>query len=358
MRQGEQAAPGTAFRLTPAVEHAVAHRGWSMARDEIAAALHEGPCIVALLGEAGTGKTLLLAETARRLKQDGWPARLHARGDEPLDPSGGDILLVDEAARMSDAALGDIVRSPGVRIVLAELPGFADRLEALSAPVRIVPLEPMTEGEVHAFVAAQLDRAGCPRDAFEPDAVGSLARQSGGIPRVLNQLGRAAMHLASTAGRAKVAAADIEEAVALREGSGVGVPLPGATIVPGAAIPPAGSPVLKPRVEPSEGASVVTGAPVASFPERLVPAPAVPPPSRLRRAAVPVATAIIVLAGIAVGRWMSWPSAPVLPRQITAVIARLAGTGARDLPPGAVAPAKTVAPVATPPAPARWPGPP
>lgn len=345
----DEAVPGAAFRLTPGVESAVAHRGWSMARDEILTALGEGPCVVALLGAAGTGKTLLLAEIARRLGQEGWAARLYPRGDVPLDPAAGGILLVDEAARMGDETLEDVARSPGIRIVLAGLPGFADRLEK-RATVRVVPLEPMTVPEMHAFVAAQLDQAAHRRDSFEPEAIERLASRSGGIPRVLNQLARAALFLAASAGRPEVTVADIEEAVALRDGAAASVTLPGAAVVPGVGasagvaadelMPP---PVPDSRAERHDGASVAEEAAARLVPERLVPSPPAAPPRPSphlgrRRVALQLVAIMIVLAGIVAGSWTSWPPVMLLPRHVAAAIMQWTGAGGTPAPPSAPRP--------------------
>jgi hypothetical protein len=54
-------------------EHAIAHRTWQAARDQALAAVLGGPCLVLVVGPAGTGKTLLLEELARVCSGRGEP---------------------------------------------------------------------------------------------------------------------------------------------------------------------------------------------------------------------------------------------------------------------------------------------
>lgn len=222
---------GLAAQLPLAVsaDEAVAHRAWREARDRVLSVVLARPCLVLILGKAGTGKTLLLQDLARTLRAAGADVWLQPRGDLPLDaaqsatgdalgsaPDRRRVVLIDEADRMTEAALDRLGRFGECAVVLAGLVGVeGDRLPDAKAVV--VSLAPLAPDEVGSFLAEYLALAGLDLGVMGPGAVARLAAHSGGVPRVLNMLARAAVFLASADG-GRVEAAHVDQAASLRSG--------------------------------------------------------------------------------------------------------------------------------------------
>ncbi len=243
----------SAFRLQTLPEEAVAHPGWLRARASLLAALHSGRAMV-LLGLPGSGKTLLLQEVARTLQQEGRAVRLAGRGDAPNGSDDTHVLLVDEAGCMGPDALAGLCARPAP-FVAAALPGFTDRLTRLSRPVETVTLPPLAPEEVARYVASRLAAAGQPRGLLEPEAVLALARHSGGLLRLVNTIGGAAVFLAKLDGAPRVGPKHVEEAASMRNDPGKEValpapapPLPVALPEPVAALPNYSAAMLRRRV--------------------------------------------------------------------------------------------------------------
>lgn len=210
-------APGLAspFRLQTAPGEVVAHRAWRAAHDQALALLaRDGRA--ALLGRAGTGKTLLLATLAEALRTEGRRVLFASPAEPPVHPgAAGTVLLVDEADGLPDAVLAGLYAWPGP-VLLAALPGFAARLDEVPGPVARIALDPLTPEAVARVVALRLDAAGQRRDAFAPDAVLALARLSAGLMRPVVVLASAAWFLARLEGEAaRVEARHVEEAAAM-----------------------------------------------------------------------------------------------------------------------------------------------
>ena len=320
MRQDNQAALDAAFRLTLDLADITEHQGWRTARSQVLAALAAGPGVVALLGPAGTGKTLLLRELARALREAGRPAELVGRGDRHFDAGTGEVVLIDEAARMGDAAL-DSLALPGMASVLADLPSLEGRLEERLASLGItgtvmtvVRLAPLRPDEIGAFVADRLARAGQPVGMLTAGAVEALALQSAGVPRVLNLLARAALFMAETDGAARVEERHVSLAVALREGEmpdgdaldkppGIRVQFSPAPVTTGSreeaeALPPATS------VDPVAPAPLEAPKPEPPAPPETPEHPA--PPSRpriraIRHGAALLAASVLLIASLVAG---------------------------------------------------------
>ena len=277
------------FQSQIASEAAVPHPAWQRARAAALEALFSGDAAV-LLGLPGSGKTLLLQDLARTLRNADQPVRF-VRQPGILDgPRGNDILLVDEADALDADALATLCAS-SAPVLLAALPRSAERLAG--HPVRHVALDPLAPEEVAHFVAARLAAAGRPRDLLEPEAVLALARHSGGLVRLVNTIGGAALFLAGWDGSPRVGLRHVEEAAAMRS-------------VPGEAAPPAG--------------------PSFASPAAPLPAAALPNYSRAllqRRAALGSMTAA---AGVLFA--LPW----LVQKQLGGLLpAAQAGTGARDL---------------------------
>ena len=224
---GEPAAPSPAadvpMPVLVTVEAAVAHPGWRAARRAVLEALQTTPCVVVLVGARGGGKTLLLAELARALTAAGKPPAQHRWGDPdseqaledgPIPPDR--LVLIDEADRIDEEALGRLIAQKRYGLVLArcrDLPaGVLELAGTLERRVTVVPLAPLAPGETAVFLTARLVRAGRPADLIGPEAVARIEAWSGGVPRLVNMLATAALFLA-TQERATVTTAHVDEAV-------------------------------------------------------------------------------------------------------------------------------------------------
>lgn len=203
------------FRLGVGPDEAVPHRSWRALHSGVLAALEDGPARIALLGPAGSGKTLLLHALASALQERGRAARVAGAGTLPADLPRDAILLVDDADRLGGDALARLAERDEA-CVLAGMPALADRLPAQFAAMTLEPLAP---DEVARFVAARLAAAGQRRDLLDPDAVLTLSQRSAGVPRQVNALAGAAVFLAGLDGAGGVGRRHVEEAAAMRDGA-------------------------------------------------------------------------------------------------------------------------------------------
>jgi hypothetical protein len=162
------------------------HAAWVTAEAALLQAAREGSGIVALLGAPGVGKTLMLGYLHRSLGEAGIPAQRLDFGDLAGFAEAAPVLLVDEADRMDDATLAALAeRQTGVA-VLAALPGFATRLEAV--PHRVVRLPGLRAEDVEDYVAMRLAALDVPAARLQPEAISVLGLESAGVPRLLNVL--------------------------------------------------------------------------------------------------------------------------------------------------------------------------
>ncbi|WP_207538383.1 AAA family ATPase [Sabulicella rubraurantiaca] len=233
---------------------AIPHASWQRARAAAMEALRQGR-VVLILGEAGSGKTLLLRELERSLRDEGRPVRFleHALLADPDEV--GSTLLVDEAGSLDDAALRRLC-SASVPVAIAALPSFVGRLESVSCPAALVPLAPLTPEEVRRFVAAALAAVGSDPDRFSAEAVEVLAILSRGLPRLVNSLGRAATFLAEMEGAPHVGAQHVEAADAMRpRATPETEPKPRVGLAPEPMPVRSGPPALVPEPTPREPAS-------------------------------------------------------------------------------------------------------
>jgi len=131
-------------------------------------------------------------------------------------------LVFDDLDHAPDDALDGVGR-----LVAAVEPRFARTLviatatpaglAAVPAAVRQrsavrIELTPWTEPDVAAFVGHELRRAGNSEDRFSSEAIATLARFAGGVPRTVVTLARLALVAATGDGRDRVDAATVERA--------------------------------------------------------------------------------------------------------------------------------------------------
>lgn len=264
-------------------ERAFAHAGWERARQTVLEAL-AAKWMPVILGEAGSGKTLLLRELESTFRAGGLKVHFSERGDE-AEPVGADVVhLVDEADALDDETLRQLA-AKGRATVLAALPRFARRLDKLQGQIATVTLAPLSPAEVEEFVTSRLAPDARTPGLFTEDAIAMLASLSGGLPRMVNVLGRASLFQARLEGAPHVEARHVEAAEAMRHG----VDLRDAPADEPAA------PAEDPPRRPAYGRELV-----------VVPRPdARPAPSRARRRLVPVLLGVPVLA---ISAWLLFSS--------------------------------------------------
>jgi type II secretory pathway predicted ATPase ExeA len=211
-------------------------------------------CLV--VGDAGMGKSHLVAVAARRLGGLGAEvAVLSLRGLPagewldlllerlPLDPLSraeplrawqklenrlreNALMERPTALIFDDIDLGPADAVEGIeRLVAAVEPRFSRTLvvataspaglAAVPAAVRRraavrIELTPWSEAEVAAFLAHELRRVGGVDDGFSPEAVATLSRFAGGVPRTVVTLARLALVAAAGDAAERVDAATVE----------------------------------------------------------------------------------------------------------------------------------------------------
>jgi type II secretory pathway predicted ATPase ExeA len=140
------------------------------------------------------------------------------------------ILVIDEAQHLSPDLLEELrmlgnLEGNGGKAVQVLLAGHPDLLEVIAAPelaslrqrlaVRVV-LEPLGIEEAADYLLHHLRAAGGrAEEILGGEALELLARNTHGIPRLLNQAGHQAMRLADSAGAAEIDAEAVLEALTL-----------------------------------------------------------------------------------------------------------------------------------------------
>ena len=235
------------FRLQVPPSQAFAHPQWQRARQGVLDALQAGRSAL-LTGPPGAGKTLLLHDLSQTLRQDGVAARLVDHTDAPRQGPRREILLVDEAGSMRAEELASLCRRDAP-CVLAALPSFTERLAELDQSFVRVTLEALAPEDVAQYVASNIAASGQEPDLLEPGAVQALADRSGGLLRLVNALGGAAVFLAALEGAGHVTTRHVEEADSLRRGATAETAASGALPSP-QAVPPDTPPDTRPQAPP------------------------------------------------------------------------------------------------------------
>jgi len=196
----------------------VKHRAWCEARRCLLEAISAGPATVGLLGEAGTGKTWLLRAMGRELEAIGCRVTLLRQGDMPGQIGAGEALLIDEASRMDDGALAELLAQRRGVVILAALPAFAARLQRWAPPPAMVHLGPLQADEISAFAQAWAPHASEPAVTLTEFGLARLAVHSGGTARLITQLLNAVFALAALSSSRSVDGADVDQAAEFRLG--------------------------------------------------------------------------------------------------------------------------------------------
>jgi type II secretory pathway predicted ATPase ExeA len=248
------------------------------ARDRLVGGVLESRGLQIVVGEPGTGKTSLMAQTERELL-----GRDDVRLGKILDPSFATetefllgvarsfglalpprspaalknalknylydaavldgltiALLVDEAQNASDEIFEvlrlllnyDVPQRKLLNIVLfgqTELRTRIDERRSLADRVdEWYELGPLDPNEARALVTYRTARAGSsdPSSLFDDEVLDTIAGASGGTPRRLLTLAHATLREAAAFGRARASKTDVEAAVRMR---GLAIPRPAAT---------------------------------------------------------------------------------------------------------------------------------
>ena len=197
---------------------AIAHPAWSEARETVLALVTAGPAMIVVLGPAGTGKTTLLRDLATTFRERGRSACLLEFGDSPFEVGPVEIVLVDEADRMSATRLDELRSRGDVAIILAALLAKGERFthDPDAAVVRLSLLSP--DG-ARAFVLERLAQMGLPSGCLTEAAWTQLIASGAGVPRLLLRSLGLALFLGGDEQAERMSDAHVEEAAEAKGGS-------------------------------------------------------------------------------------------------------------------------------------------
>lgn len=205
------------FRLTFPLREAFAHPSWEYARQEVMTGAALGACTV-VVGEPGTGKTLLLQVLDQSLRARNFSVKQLQPGNSVAALAETEILLIDEADLFDAAELEKICCLPN-SIIMAGLPDLIEQLSSCSRPFRAAKLERLGPEDIARFVRGRLTASEVPLPAFTPEAILALMQQSGGLFRLVTILAGAGFFFADQRGSSEITASDIDEAASLRAGA-------------------------------------------------------------------------------------------------------------------------------------------
>ncbi len=196
---------------------------WQTACERVSGALLGGERLVLVVGPAGTGKSLLLEQTARVMRAAGWSTVLRqADPTPPPDQPGTNLLLVDEADRLEPGALRRLTVTANGPLVLAGLDSLATRVPG----VPTIALPALGREEARDYIAQWLALTGRSPAHLETPGMRRLVELSGGVPRLISTLLSAAAWLAKSAGESVMTQQHVEESAALRSSLGAHEPEP------------------------------------------------------------------------------------------------------------------------------------
>src|ERR1700733_7555765 len=197
----------------------IEHPSWNEARDRVISLVTGSPSLIAVLGSPGTGKTTLLRDLGSELGERGYAVRLLEIADSPLGVDPAEVVLVDEADRMSSTQLEALCRGGDATIVLAALPAFAKHLQDHYPDAAIVPLAALSPGDAFAFLAERLAQLGLPMTCLTETAWAQLIKHGNGVPRLLFALLKLTLLIAAEKHAARATGVHVKLAVEVREGT-------------------------------------------------------------------------------------------------------------------------------------------
>ena len=197
----------------------IEHPSWNEARDRVISLVTGSPSLIAVLGSPGTGKTTLLRDLGSELSERGYAVRLLEIADSPLGVDPAEVVLVDEADRMSSTQLEALCRGGDATIVLAALPAFAKHLQDHYPDAAIVPLAALSPDDAFAFLAERLAQLGLPMTCLTETAWAQLIKHGNGVPRLLFALLKLTLLIAAEKHAARATGVHVKLAVEVREGT-------------------------------------------------------------------------------------------------------------------------------------------
>lgn len=157
--------------------------------------------LIAITGEAGSGKTMLLRATERCCSTEGVAVRRLERGDLATKWSGDDcdLLLIDEADKIDGDALDALtIDTDGMRkppVILALLHPCPNHLSRFG-PGAMIELARLDRIEAALYLIDRVERAGAP-DLFTPEALDAIVDAADGSIQMLRVLGSNALFQAA-----------------------------------------------------------------------------------------------------------------------------------------------------------------
>jgi energy-coupling factor transporter ATP-binding protein EcfA2 len=195
----------------------IEHPSWTTARETVLAQVTARPCLIVMLGPPGSGKTTLLRNLTSTLRERGRAACLLVFDDNRPDLERADVVLADEADRISSARLHELSRGGERPVVLAVLPASGERFWNYPG-VTTVRLASLPPDQACAFLAERLAQLGLPNGCLTEAAWARLVAHARGVPRLLIALLGLSLFVAGEAGARQVTGAHVEEAVWVRGG--------------------------------------------------------------------------------------------------------------------------------------------
>lgn len=191
----------------------VPFEAWVAVRDRVVAALLGNSRCVLITGAAGTGKTVMLEDVARVLRAAGRTVLVRQANTDPAPPARGQMLFVDEADKLPQDKLRQLLDSSAGAVVLAGLGVVAQR--AGGKPLHVT-LAPLGQEAARDYVVQWLASTGRVPAHLDSAALRQVVEASGGVPRLLSTLLGAGAWLAESSGAKTITAAHIQEAAELR----------------------------------------------------------------------------------------------------------------------------------------------
>ena len=177
--------------------------------------------VVVVLGNAGTGKTVLVSMVARACADMGLSVCRIERGDLLTEAAGdaSDVLFVDEADSMSNAVLQSVLtardRHADRTIVFLCLPSSISRFNFSGTDAVVLELSPLSFLDARLYLTGRGNSIGRP-DLFTPQALDVVIDASKGVPRLLRSIASLGYFNAAVAGAPQIDVIHAEAAARMR----------------------------------------------------------------------------------------------------------------------------------------------